>query len=261
MLVCLVLGLVLLLFAFDNKLVLRTYSIDTDKLNGASLRMVLIADLHSTIYGSDQQPLIQGVLAQKPDLIVLTGDIADDEVPIKGTELFLAGIAGVAPIYYVTGNHEYWSDDLQTILDTISSYGVQILSDEYREIELNGVQLTIAGVEDPAKPAYNQAESMAQAFVSLPASDFSILLAPERLAEYIKHPFDLVLSGHAHGGQARVPLLINGLFAPNQGPFPKYAGGLYKHGVLQHVVSRGAGIDPILPRLFNPPEIVLLVLE
>lgn len=84
---------------------------------------------------------------------------------------------------------------------------------------------------------------------------------PERIESYKKYNFDLVLSGHAHGGQVRIPFLLNGLYAPNQGLFPKYAGGLYTHNNLNHVVSRGLSYNPKLPRIFNPPEIVIVELR
>ena len=91
-------------------------------------------------------------------------------------------------------------------------------------------------------------------------TNFKILLAhrPELIELYKKFSFDLVLSGHSHGGQMRVPFILNGLYAPNQGLFPKYAGGSYKHNSMIHIVSRGASFNPRLPRVFNPPEIVII---
>lgn len=96
----------------------------------------------------------------------------------------------------------------------------------------------------------------------MPKDSFNILLAhrPEYIEEYGQYPFDLVLSGHAHGGQWRIPYLMNGLIAPNQGWFPKYAGGLYRHGDMTEIVGRGLLLD-WKPRLFNPPEIVVVDIE
>jgi predicted MPP superfamily phosphohydrolase len=102
---------------------------------------------------------------------------------------------------------------------------------------------------------------MRNAFTELnEVPSFKILVAhrPENIKHYREYSFDLVVSGHAHGGQVRIPYLINGLYAPNQGIFPKYAGGLYKHGSLTHIVSRGLSINPMLPRIFNPPELVII---
>lgn len=256
--------------AFDNKITVSSYTLKTDMLDsGSSVVIVLISDLHSTIHGADQQPLIEKVRRQKPDLILLSGDIADDDVPIKGTQMLLSGICDIAPVYYVTGNHEYWSSDVQSIKDEIQSFGVTILSDSYEQIEINGNKIIVAGIEDPDKgryeaPGYDQSQAMEKAFRELDRIDiYKVLIAhrPENIKSYCQYSFDLVLSGHAHGGQVRIPYLLNGLCAPNQGLFPKYAGGLYEHGSLVHIVSRGLSIDPRMPRIFNPPELVTISIE
>jgi predicted MPP superfamily phosphohydrolase len=205
----------------------------------------------------------------EPDLIFLSGDIIDDVVPVTGTRLLLSGISGMAPIYYVTGNHEYWSHNIQEIREELVSYGVIILSDSYVKIMVNNNEIIIAGIDDPDKkcyetPTYDQDDSMEEAFRELDNVPlYKILLAhrPERIESYKRFSFDLVLSGHAHGGQVRFPTLINGLYAPHQGLFPKYAGGIYTHGNLKHIVSRGLSITPGLPRIFNPPELVVIIIE
>lgn len=244
------------------------YSLHSAKVEGDKINIVLITDLHSIIYGKNQQKLIEHVKKQEPDMIFLVGDIADDKIPIEGTSLFLEGIQNLCPIYYTTGNHEYWADDIQAIRDEIEKYGVKILSDEYVSLTIKDTPLIIAGVEDPAKqayeiPTYNQYQSMQEAFGELDSVEgYKILLAhrPERIESYLEYPFDLVVSGHAHGGQIRIPFILNGLYAPNQGIFPKYAGGLYEHGDAIHIVSRGLARD-IKPRMFNPPEVVVITLE
>ena len=250
-------------------LTVTNYTVKSDKVNEKTLKIVLISDLHSTIYDDNQNALIEKIAAQSPDLIFLTGDIADDVVPIEGTKLMLEGIKNLAPIYYVAGNHEYWSNDIQSIRDEISEYGVTIISDEYVMTEINGISLLIAGADDPSKKyyedeSYNHAESMKNAFSSIDEIDaYRILLAhrPSRIDEYSKYPFDLVLSGHAHGGQVRIPIFLeNGLFAPDEKWFPKYTSTTYYHGDLVHVVSRGLSINPRLPRVFNPPEIVVITI-
>jgi predicted MPP superfamily phosphohydrolase len=248
----------------------QTYKINTPLFEEQNvIKIVLISDLHSTIFGKDQLVLIDMVKEIVPDLIILSGDIIDDVVPITGTRLLLAGISGMAPIYYVTGNHEYWSRNIQEIREELMSYGVIILSDNYVKVEINNIEMIIAGIEDPDKkyyetPTYNQDDRMEEAFRELDdAPLYKILIAhrPERIEIYKKYSFDLVLSGHAHGGQVRLPPLVNGLYAPHQGPFPKYAGGMYTHGNLKHIVSRGLSITPGRPRIFNPPELVVIIIE
>lgn len=234
---------------------------------GTSLRLIHIADLHSTIHGKNQETLIQKIRQAEPDLILLTGDIIDDRAPLAGTRLLLAGVRDTAPIYYVTGNHEYWHEDFQGIMDELRSFGVTILSDAYERIEIRGNVIIIAGVEDPYRQyfcGYDPEQALRNAFTPLETLEgYKILLAhrPERIQQYKAYPFDLVLSGHAHGGQVRIPFLLNGVYAPNQGLFPRYAGGLYTHGRLTHIVSRGLSINPLLPRVFNPPELVSITVN
>jgi len=246
-------------------LTVRRYRIATDKFDDEqSVRAVLIADLHSCIYGNNQSRLITKIKKQQPDIIFLVGDIADDENPIAGTELLLAGINDIAPIFYVSGNHEYWSGDIANIKQTIRSYGVTVLEDEYKEITVNDIPLIIMGVDDPEWTRYEKKDttkSMDENLAELmDKPQFKILVAhrPEQIEAYKKYPFDLVVSGHAHGGRVRIPFLLNGLAAPNQGWFPKYAGGAYSHDNLTHIVSRGVSFNPRLPRVFNPPEIVVI---
>ena len=129
--------------------------------------------------------------------------------------------------------------------------------------------MVLAGIGDPDKkyyetPEYDQAASMENAFRELDeVKSYKILVAhrPENIETYRKYSFDLVLSGHTHGGQVRLPHILNGLYAPNQGFFPKYGGGLYKHEKLTHIISRGLSVNPILPRIFNPPELVIVILK
>jgi uncharacterized protein len=259
--------LVILFLAFFNGLVVRKYTVKSLKINAKdSIRLVLISDLHSHIYGENQSELLSRIKAQKPDIIALTGDIADDVESVEGTKLFLSGIKGMAPIYYVTGNHEFWSNDIDNIKNIIKSYGVTILKNNYIHTKVKNSDIIIAGIDDPEAVRYDKtvtdwSTEMYGAFYELNKKQgYKILLAhrPEYIETYKKYSFDLVLSGHAHGGQVRIPFILNGLFAPNQGWFPKYAGGLYKHASLVHVVSRGLSYNPHLPRIFNPPEVVVI---
>lgn len=254
-------------WAFFNGIVIEKYEIESDKINeDSSVRIVAIADLHSHIYGEEQQILIEKIKAQKPDVIALVGDIVDDNGDMRGAELLLAGIVDIAPAYFVTGNHEIRTGEVQKIKKVFDSYGVIVLENEYSDVRINGIDLRICGIEDPEiyESANNQQrtseDEMLARFKGLDDSRVNILLAhrPERIEAYKQYNFDVVLSGHAHGGQIRILLLVNGIFAPDQGFFPKYAGGLYEHGGLSHIVSRGFAYNPNLPRIFNPPEVVVV---
>jgi predicted MPP superfamily phosphohydrolase len=270
MLIATLVLVILLISAFYNGLVLNKHKITTDKFHkNESIRIVLITDLHSHKYGENQSKLVSLIKKQKPDIIALSGDIADDIAPIEGTKQFLIGIKGLAPTYYVTGNHEYWSNDIKNIKDTVRKYNVNILENNYEKINIRNSNIIICGVDDPEvvnyeKPNFNYREEMNNAFSQLKDKpDYKILLAhrPELIDMYKESSFDLVLSGHSHGGQVRIPFILNGLLAPNQGWFPKYAGGKYEHDSLIHIVSRGLSYNPRLPRIFNPPELVVIDIE
>ena len=264
---------IIVLILNDNTISTKTYLIETPLLlKQSAIKIALISDLHSTIHGKDQTILIEKIKNANPDLIVLLGDIFDDVAPMTGAKLLLAGISDLAPMYYVTGNHERWSRDTEIIRKELLSYGVIILSDAYAKIKINDDEIILAGIEDPAgigksgkklykTPDYDLDAGMEKAFRELDEIQlYKILLAhrPEKIETYKKYSFDLVLSGHTHGGQIRIPYILNGLYAPNQGFFPKYAGGCYVHGNLTHIIGRGLSIKPWLPRICNPPELVII---
>jgi predicted MPP superfamily phosphohydrolase len=260
------------LFApFYRGLTVPRYTVTTPKLrNLEPIRAVLLSDLHNHIYGEAQQPLIRQIKDLKPDVIFLAGDMADDMVPLAGLTLLLAGIAGLAPCYYVAGNHDYWSGQIDEIKRAVASYGMTVLEGQTVSAFLKGQQFNISGLDDPVIAPTREGEGRAaayrralEAFANLDTEKYNILVAhrPEFIEDYRRLGLDLVLSGHAHGGQVRIPFLLNGLYAPNQGFFPKYAGGLYDVGGTKLLVSRGLSYNPALPRVFNPPEVVLLEIQ
>lgn len=261
------LAVIFTIAAFYTGLTVRRYTVQTVKMDvGESFRIVLITDLHSHIYGEGQSELVSLIKKQQPDVLLLVGDIADDKIPFSGVRLLLEGIKGIAPAYYVTGNHEFWSFDVESIKEVIRSYGVKVLEGEYEQRMAGGTMITFAGIDDPDVQLFERStpdwmDEMEGAFLPLRnESGFKILLAhrPEWIDEYKKYGFDLVVSGHTHGGQIRIPLILNGLYAPDQGWFPEYAGGLYSHGTLTHIVSRGASNPLRVPRIFNPPEVIVI---
>lgn len=250
----------------------RHYIVTSSKLPaGKRVRLVMLSDLHSCVFGKDQSTLINKIRDADPDLILLCGDIVDDRQPTRGAALLLKGITEIAPCFYVSGNHEYWSAAPENTFASIAAYGIRVLQNEREQVSVNGVELILCGVEDPAASGVHKPHSYGScdayishlcAFDDLPPERYTVLLAhrPEYFEEYAAHPFDLVLSGHAHGGQFRFPPLLNGLVAPGQGFFPKYAGGIYRTDSMVEIVGRGLVVDWRL-RLFNPPEIVVVDLE
>lgn len=244
-----------------DELTVVTYSVESGKLT-APIRLALVTDLHSCRYGEGQRELLDALAQQAPDAVLLGGDIIDDDIPRANGEHFVTEVAKVSPTYYVSGNHEYRTDEIEGIKDFIRSAGAVVLEGDCAPLTVNGQVIDICGVDDPegiGDPAFR-----AQLFSAVQESDstrFTVLLShrPEYIDLYRSYPFDLILSGHAHGGQWRIPGVLNGLLAPNQGFFPKYAGGRCDFPDCTFIVSRGLARETTkIPRLFNPPELVII---
>ena len=253
-----VLVLLLLAAAFDVRLRVVTYEIASDKVT-APVRLAVVSDHHSCAYGEGQRTLLDAVAAQEPDAVLMTGDIVDDEMPEKNAWTTIAGLAEAYPCFYVTGNHEWWIEDTERVLQRMEELGVTVLQGESASLEVYGQSINFCGIDDP-----DSGESEAQLSEigeSITENTFTVLLAhrPERIVSYLAYPFDLVLSGHAHGGQWRIPGLLNGLYAPHQGLFPTYAGGRYDFEGTTFIVSRGLARESTrVPRIFNRPELVIV---
>lgn len=250
------------LCALDPRLTVRTYTISTHKLV-RPVRLALVTDLHSCRYGDGQSELLTALEAAHPDVVLLGGDIVDDELPEEPAWTFLRQVAQQYLSCYVTGNHEFWSGRVEKIKDEMEALGITVLDGDTTPLVTDGEPFLVAGVDDPAVGEDQwQAQLDACAQETAPQL-FSVLLThrPERVNAYAGLGFDLVLSGHAHGGQWRLPGLINGLLAPNQGLFPAYAGGQYTldDQTTHLIVSRGLARESTrIPRLFNRPELVII---
>ena len=276
-------ALIFLVIACDFRLAIRYYEVEAEDIS-SPIRIALVTDLHSCYYGKDQQNLVRAIEEQNPDLLLLGGDIFDDNIDDTNTEIFLREIEGKYPTYYVTGNHEYWSktSDFDNKMAILEKYGVTILNNEFKIIEINGQYINLCGVDDPDVYMFNKGiDKRSDAYLDgksqternfiinlstvSKAQDsgyFTVLLShrPEYFEEYAARGFGLVLSGHAHGGQWRIPALLNGLYAPDQGIFPKYVGGRYDKNDTTMIVSRGLARETTfpIPRIFNRPELVIV---
>lgn len=264
----------LIIWAFWNQPVYRFYEIKTEKVT-ESVRIVHLSDLHNSTYGKDNSRLLNKIVSQSPDLIVMTGDMVDDMLKTEAAYELVEQLSDY-PLYYVSGNHEHWDKDTYGIFDKLEKLGVIILYDAYETVEINNQQLVLAGMVDPANigrfesrkarnyygnPLDNRLKKLTVRLENEAPSGFRVLLShrPEYYDTYNMLNYDLVLCGHAHGGQVRIPLLLNGLYSPNQGVFPEYAGGRYpfEQGG-EMIVSRGLSFNLFLPRVFNPPEVVVI---
>lgn len=254
-LISLVVGAGILAIALDPTIHVRRYTIKTDNLQAC---IAVLSDFHSQPHPS----LISKLRHENPQLILLPGDIIDDKLPEMPAWELLKACAEIAPTYYVVGNHEVWTKDLSRIKKMVENAGVTCINNSYETIMLNGHSLVIAGIDDPYNhPNWDVVPVMKNVFSKLP-EEYRILLAhrPEQFSKYEGYGFDLVVSGHTHGGQWRFPGIFNGIYAPHQGKLPKYAGGIYEHKDFTQVVCRGTYYNTPVMRIFNPPEFVILTL-
>ena len=255
----------------NTALELNTYTISSDRLPEAfdGYRIAHVSDLHNTEMGKDNKKLITMLRESKPDIICITGDIIDSRhTDIEIALQFVKAAMEIAPCYYVTGNHEARVSEYDELKTGMEAVGVVILEDEKTEVGLVNSAITLIGVNDPSYQTdylFGDAETVMREKLSELHSDedgFTVLLShrPELFEVYASSGVDIVLSGHAHGGQFRLPF-VGGLVAPNQGLFPKYDAGLYTKENTNMIVSKGIG-NSILPfRFNNRPEVILIELK
>lgn len=253
----------LALIALDERLILRTYTVVSPKLT-AEVRLAVVTDFHSSDNADD---VVAMVASCAPDAVLLVGDMFDDDIANRPTERTLSlmrQLSAQYPCYYVSGNHEAWTGEMDALYQQTEEAGVTVLRMSSGVLTVRGQRIALCGVPDPYEMVFSGApdteEQLRQALEDVDSADFTVLLAhrPELLAKYAQFPLDLVVSGHAHGGQVRIPGVLNGLYAPNQGWFPKLAGGAYTQDGTTLIVSRGLAVRTRLPRIFNRPEVVLV---
>ena len=220
------------------------------------LRILQLSDLHGQSYGRDNCRLLAAIRDCDPDVIMVTGDLIDSTFTNTEKALdFAEELVKLAPVYYCTGNHEHRLEEkeLKAFLAELSARGVQVLSDEAVPF-YGGV---LAGLQERSS---RQTDALEKVLAEQDPKAFTLLLAhkPHFYDNYLQA--DLVLSGHAHGGQIRLPW-IGGLIAPGQGWFPEYTRGFYHKEDTAMLISGGIGNSHRVPRVFNPPELVLLTLR
>ena len=254
---------VLTLIALDERLILRTYTVVSPKLT-AEVRLAVVTDFHSSDNADD---VVAMVTSCAPDAVLMVGDMFDDDIANRPTERTLSlmrQLSAQYPCYYVSGNHEAWTGEMDALYQQTEEAGVTVLRMSSGVLTVRGQRIALCGVPDPYEMVLSGApdteEQLRQALEDVDSADFTVLLAhrPELLAKYAQFPLDLVVSGHAHGGQVRMPGVLNGLYAPNQGWGPKLAGGAYTQDGTTLIVSRGLAVRTRLPRIFNRPEVVLV---
>jgi len=235
-------------------------------------RILHISDLHNKKFGNNHKRIIKEIAKIKPDIIVITGDTIDCHFPkFEVAYSFIKEISKLASVYLVSGNHEHDSNRYEELMNEYEARGVNIVDDKFIEIIRDNRKIKLLGISDmkalefgiiDVKTKKNFENKVKNISKNCDRNELSILLAhrPDFINLYEKYRFDLVLSGHAHGGQFRCGF-IKGVIAPGQGLFPKYTSGLYTKGKTDMIVSRGLGNSVIPIRIFNRPELVVINLE
>ena len=261
--------IVVILCLFSAYIVYGNFSITTTKITVKSealpssfkgYKIVHISDLHNSEFGDDSRMLLSLIRKANPDIIVITGDIVDSRrTDIDTAEDFIEDALKIAPVYYSTGNHESRIKNFSHMEKEFIEEGVVVLRNEAQYISKGNDNILIIGVDDPSF----KGENIKETINSLKDENtFNLLLShrPELFETYESEGIELTLSGHAHGGQFRIPF-IGGLYAPNQGFFPEYTSGLHTSNNSNLVVSRGLGNSLFPFRFNNKPEILVITLE
>lgn len=228
------------------------------------LRIVELADLHGRVFGRGSRRLLAAVRRAEPDLICIDGDLFDERTDLAMLPPLLRGLCAIAPVYYVTGNHEWRVPGLRGILAQMRACGVTVLQDDWRVLRRGEDALVLAGTDDPCGPAERKtpAELIADIRAEAGEAAFLLLLAHrnDQLPQWSALGVQAVLAGHCHGGVVRLPF-VGGLFGTDRRLFPAWDAGLYRQGETALYVSRGLGYTNVHFRLFNRPEVAVIVLR
>lgn len=259
-------------FIWQNNSIVITYSEYGNTKIPKSFEGFVIAqvsDLHNKTFGHNQKKLLNKLDKTAPDIILVTGDLIDSKrYNLNPAMDFINGAMKIAPVYYVSGNHESWSGQYATIRSSLINAGVVVLDNSMFQLTIGNSTINLLGLQDPSFNSSNEVDASNNLgfYNSLESwsanEDFQILLShrPELIDLYADNDIDLVFSGHAHGGQFRLPFL-GGLVAPDQGLFPEYTSGRHQVQQTSMYISRGLGNSVIPIRIFNRPEIIVVTLK
>lgn len=228
--------------------------------NFDEFKIMHISDLHGQYFGKNQSNLLKKIDTFKPDIIAITGDLFDSSYDDEASFNLIEQLSDY-PIYFVTGNHEAWDGHYKELEMHLVELGVHILHNEHQLLEIGGQSIELVGINDPAF-GETVDNNLSVALKGTNHDNFKLLLShrPETFETYINSDVDLVLSGHAHGGQFRIPFL-GGLVAPDQGLFPKFEDGIHTKNNTTMIISRGLGNSIIPQRLLNRPHLIEIILK
>lgn len=270
--------LAVLIYLGNNSISVTHIEFSSSRLPAAfdGCRIAHISDLHSKRFGREQRRLARRVEAEKPDGIAVTGDIIRrSDRDFSNAVCCIRQLASIAPVWFIPGNHEADLANYKELTEKIQAAGATVLENRWIPLSKEEQTLFLAGIADPVschreagltreQAGRLRAEQTAAllAALDMPTDGFHLLLAhrPELFQIYLAAGMDLTLTGHAHGGQVRLPFL-GGLFSPGQGWLPPYTSGLYRQGAQGMAVSRGLGGKRLIPRIFNRPHIPVICLR
>lgn len=259
-----------LLYKGNTTVGTSTYEVPSNRLPASfdGFKIAQISDLHDSLLGENHAYVVDEIRSIAPQAIFITGDLIDsNRYDLEKSLLIIKELENIAPIYYVTGNHEIATNDVDHIKESLRELGVRVLTDEADLIASDeGETIAIGGIEDPLGSSLGDElaveQSVARAFKKVSGDVYKVLLShrPEQFDTYVANKIDVTFSGHAHGGQFRIPGL-GGLVSPGQGLFPKLTSGVHEKNESQLVISRGLGNSIVPVRIFNKPEIVAVTLR
>lgn len=227
------------------------------------LRVAELSDLHGRSFGKNNVRLLRTLQKARPDMICICGDLFDEKTDLTMLEPLLTGLTDIAPVYYVTGNHEWQVKNLREILQKMRAWGVTVLENEGRVLSRGGAEMVVAGVHDPCGPYdMKTPAALVRELRSAQGNDFILMLSHrnDELAMWSQLGVQLVLSGHCHGGVVRLPF-VGGVFGTRRELFPEYDVGVYRQDGTTLFVSRGLGYTNVHFRLFNRPHVPIMILR
>ncbi len=258
----LALAATLTLPGIDNRLVVRNYTVPTEKV-GEEITLAFVSDLHTTSFGKNQSELVAAIDAQKPDAVIFGGDMFErvSQAEKSDTKAFMTVLAEKYPCAYVTGNHEFYSEEVDKIKSEVREAGVTVLDGAGITLDVREQRINIYGCDDFYAGFEKMTEQATSAFEKLDPDAFTVFVShrPRYVEDYCRFESDLILCGHTHGGLVRIPGILNGLISPEMQLFSDYLGGEYKLGERTLIVGRGLTREfKHLPRFYNPPELVII---
>lgn len=243
-------------YTYENKKLPRSFD---------GFKIAHVSDFHNKYYGKGAKRLVRRIANESPDIIVISGDMIQSR-RMQNALALVDALVSVAPVYYVSGNHERYVEEYPEFKEKMSAMGVHILEDESVALTHGDGEIALCGAVDPRFYMRRSEESSERFYEHIKdlrvEGKFNLLLShrPEFMSAYVKAGFDLVLSGHAHAGQVRFPF-VGAVFTPGEKFRPRYIVGRYDECSTTMIVSGGLGSSSIIPRVLNRPQLLIETLK